>query len=398
MDTTTASASSIRMCSCGKRLSRLIHDSHTFCPDCTGHACNLTTRCNHCDSWSEERMKKYLKQQNSLNRKRLSKIKKTKDARNIDLSCVVEQSPGEIFASDSTDDSDLHSITDSIHREQSNNTFFDEANELERHVEQKSEEKMEDKIAEKLDDRFQKRIEGMLVGIADLIDNKIDSRLSNLKTNASGSSSRVVNGQANERDHDHVSERDHDHASERDRDYVSERDRDQASTSQTQTSRETAESRTNSGGGSAVHSASPPLDVSRDVSIVLNTLKALGMVKDSNEDIESRDESTLKTKDFNYYSSTAKVQKANAGKQSSLVKRCSQEVESSVIYLPAGKRFKSQTLASPLSKQKAKASGQNQNGLPTDKQKKGGILATDEQTIQAKTNPPPSHVAYPKGA
>ena len=117
-----------------------------------------------------------------------------------------------------------------------------------------------------------------------------------------------MNGQADERDRDHVNERDRDH--------VKERDGDQGSNfhlSNLCVPRDCE-------GGSAVHSASPSQDVSRDVSIDLNTLKALGGVKDSNEDIESRNESTSKNpQNINYYSATAQSQKASAGRQSSLI-------------------------------------------------------------------------------
>ena len=57
-------------------------------------------------------MNRYLKHQAALKSKRISKKKKAKESRDVDLSCMAGSSPGEIFANDSTDESEVHSIAD----------------------------------------------------------------------------------------------------------------------------------------------------------------------------------------------------------------------------------------------------------------------------------------------
>ena len=51
---------------CGRRMSSLQFDKHTFCVVCRDVKCSLDTRCKECKPWSKEFMLGYVKHQRSL--------------------------------------------------------------------------------------------------------------------------------------------------------------------------------------------------------------------------------------------------------------------------------------------------------------------------------------------
>ena len=66
----------VRTCTdCSTRMSSLDFDPHLLCINCRGIECNLSVRCDICRSWSEDKMKSFVKHQASLQRKRKSKQK-----------------------------------------------------------------------------------------------------------------------------------------------------------------------------------------------------------------------------------------------------------------------------------------------------------------------------------
>ena len=86
-----------------------MHDSHTVCINCRGSVCNLEQRCDHCTSWSNERMLKIFKTPGSLSKKCRFKIrKKTKELEQLDCTAKERNSSlSEITSSDICDDSDM---------------------------------------------------------------------------------------------------------------------------------------------------------------------------------------------------------------------------------------------------------------------------------------------------
>ena len=67
---TTAAAVDIytrRSCPrCGRRMSALQFDKHTFCVVCRDIKCSLATRCKECKVWSKDFMLGYVKHQRTL--------------------------------------------------------------------------------------------------------------------------------------------------------------------------------------------------------------------------------------------------------------------------------------------------------------------------------------------
>ena len=120
-------------------------DSHEFCSNCIGHACNYEIRCDHCKSWPDIKMMKYVQHLASLTHQ--SKINKGRD-RPIEL---VE--PGEAGLDNS-----------SLGEKSSNNSMgsleIQDANENLR-LKERREEYFEDRISElegKMNDNFGKMI------------------------------------------------------------------------------------------------------------------------------------------------------------------------------------------------------------------------------------------------
>ena len=65
----------IRRCPCGRWMSSLLHDHHSFCSDCRGFECSRDQRCDECDVISDVQFDAYIKHQRSLKRKLLYKRK-----------------------------------------------------------------------------------------------------------------------------------------------------------------------------------------------------------------------------------------------------------------------------------------------------------------------------------
>ena len=61
---------------CGRRMSSLQFDKHTFCVVCRDIKCSLDTRCKECNAWSKEFMLGYVKHQHTL----VSKARKSTSA------------------------------------------------------------------------------------------------------------------------------------------------------------------------------------------------------------------------------------------------------------------------------------------------------------------------------
>ena len=57
---TMADASNSGPCVCGKTMSINRFNKHSLCRSCIGHECNLETRCQECQSWSDEHMTSYV--------------------------------------------------------------------------------------------------------------------------------------------------------------------------------------------------------------------------------------------------------------------------------------------------------------------------------------------------
>ena len=65
----TPSSGKIRRCSCGRRMSGLIHDFHTVCILCRGVDCDSDHRCPECTDVTDSVIAKYVAHKLSLQRK-----------------------------------------------------------------------------------------------------------------------------------------------------------------------------------------------------------------------------------------------------------------------------------------------------------------------------------------
>ena len=97
-------------------MSNIEHDSHLCCQKCRGSACNLSSRCEHCKSWSEEEMDAYLKHQASLVRKRRFRERQRVKAKEHDnlTANSNDSSPREIASSEFGDESDVSGTADNV--------------------------------------------------------------------------------------------------------------------------------------------------------------------------------------------------------------------------------------------------------------------------------------------
>ena len=341
----------VRSCSCGARMSKIVYDTHSLCSVCTGFACNLTKRCSHCESWTDEKMTNYLRHQTSLIRRRKykQKIKNEKvnpiessGPSNVDTATDdLFTDHGENFTSSSMDESDTISISDNIPL-QINNTFFETASELEKHVTQSRTEE-EEILEDNRDDRLQKRIESMLTNFTSLFDKKIENRMGSIDTKINNIDSKLDN-KINNMDR----KIDNKLASINSSTNIAP---GQSSTHHDE-SRTADEPETNR--DEITHDiASSSNNTSRDLGLVLNTLKVLGFVQDDTERLSRTNislglDKSKTPKSPNNDASPAET-KARVGGLGTSVKRSFQAAGLTVgDGRPAGKAFKGQVSPTSL--------------------------------------------------
>ena len=85
---TTPPAEKIRRCSCGRRMSSLLHDSHSISVVCRGIDCDADHHCPECTDVDDSVMSKYVAHRISLQRKLQTKRSK-KDTVPIPAVAVV---------------------------------------------------------------------------------------------------------------------------------------------------------------------------------------------------------------------------------------------------------------------------------------------------------------------
>ena len=99
---TTPAAGKIRRCSCGRRVSSLIHDFHSICIVCRGVDCDTDHRCPKCKDNGDLVMTKYVTHKISLQHKLQSKLSKREpvpapvvaaDAADVATDVVVSEPP-----------------------------------------------------------------------------------------------------------------------------------------------------------------------------------------------------------------------------------------------------------------------------------------------------------------
>ena len=84
---------------CGRRMSSLQFDKHTFCVICRGMKCSLATRCKECKAWSKEFMLGYVKHQRSLVTKG-KRITPSPSPVTVVATTSLDTSPSELFSED----------------------------------------------------------------------------------------------------------------------------------------------------------------------------------------------------------------------------------------------------------------------------------------------------------
>ena len=87
---------------CGRRMSSLQFDKHTFCVICRDMKCSLATRCKECKAWSKEFMLGYVKHQRSLvtKGKRITPSPSPPPPVTVVATTSLDTSPSELFSED----------------------------------------------------------------------------------------------------------------------------------------------------------------------------------------------------------------------------------------------------------------------------------------------------------
>ena len=87
---------------CGRRMSSLQLDKHTFCVICRDMKCSLATRCKECKAWSKEFMLGYVKHQRSLvtKGKRITPSPSPSPPVTVVVTTSLDTSPSELFSED----------------------------------------------------------------------------------------------------------------------------------------------------------------------------------------------------------------------------------------------------------------------------------------------------------
>ena len=87
---------------CGRRMSSLQFDKHTFCVICRDVKCSLATRCKECKAWSKEFMLGYVKHQRSLvmKEKRITPSSSPPPPVTVVATTSLDTSPSELFSED----------------------------------------------------------------------------------------------------------------------------------------------------------------------------------------------------------------------------------------------------------------------------------------------------------
>ena len=87
---------------CGRRMSSLQFDKHTFCVICRDMKCSLATSCKECKAWSKEFMLGYVKHQRSLvtKGKRITPFPSPPPPVTVVATTSLDTSPSELFSED----------------------------------------------------------------------------------------------------------------------------------------------------------------------------------------------------------------------------------------------------------------------------------------------------------
>ena len=87
---------------CGRRMSSLQFDKHTFCVICRDMKCSLATRCKECKACSKEFMLGYVKHQRSLvtKGKRITPSPSPSSPVTVVATTSLDTSPSELFSED----------------------------------------------------------------------------------------------------------------------------------------------------------------------------------------------------------------------------------------------------------------------------------------------------------